>query len=159
MIAMQTQRNTESILLAVTASEGQPGSLQLVVDSRCLLRREGSEGYDGGSQMKGSWGPSRLLAKWLGCPSCFDALHACADLLENFGFQKAFSVQLLERKWVQWTAKEEAMSPLGPASVITRGLLGSHYYFSPPSPSHTDLASWVSLILGMEQGAVCLPSL
>lgn len=63
MITVSTQHNVDSIPLAVIASEGQPDPVQFGVDSRCLLRSEGHQGYEDGSQMKCSWGPRRLLCR------------------------------------------------------------------------------------------------
>jgi len=60
--------------------------------------KQREKGYEDGSQMKRSGGPGRLLRRSTPCPSRFDALHSRTDLLEDFGLQNAFSMQLLEHK-------------------------------------------------------------
>lgn len=112
MITMSTRCNAESIPLAPAASAGQPGPLRAVVGPGCLPRSEGLcrwQPDEVGLRPKSAVVRATALSQLFGCTS---------RLLEDSGLQNAFSMQLLEHKRVRWTAKEEAMSPLGTANIV-----------------------------------------
>lgn len=145
MITVSTQHNVDSILLALTASEGQPGPMQFVVDSRCLPRRAGNKGYEDGSQMTCSWGPRRLLCRTTPLSQLFRCTSRLHWLAGGFWLTECIFYATFGTR-VRWTAKEEAMSPLGTANSVTPRLLGSVSlgFFSPLSPLHklSSLSFW-----------------